>query len=148
MPDAPAVLILDGFIGRRDQEAIQLLQENNIQMVTLVPHSSHLTQPLDLGIFAPVKSRAQSHPVPKNIKAHSARIIKILDSLIVCTPMNVISAFQQAGIYCKFDLPDENSEDPLAYLNKTLYSYVEAAGLRRIDEIALLRPSRQVPNPF
>ena len=38
------------------EEHCRLLEAKNITMLFLVPHSSHLTQPLDLGIFGRVKS--------------------------------------------------------------------------------------------
>ena len=54
--DQRAVLILDGCSSHKKEEHRCLLESKNITMVFLVPHSSHLTQPLDLYTFGRVKS--------------------------------------------------------------------------------------------
>ena len=46
-----AVLIMDGCTVHQKPELLQLLRNHRIKPVFLVPHSSHLTQPLDVGIF-------------------------------------------------------------------------------------------------
>ena len=50
-----AVLILDGCSCHTNERFRQFLESKNITMMFLVPHSSHLTQPLDLGVFGLVK---------------------------------------------------------------------------------------------
>ena len=54
--DEKAILIIDGCKAHKLDPFRQLLVEKNITVVFLVPHSSHLTQPLDLGIFGRLKS--------------------------------------------------------------------------------------------
>ena len=53
--DERAVLILDGCSSHKKEEHRLLLESKNITMMFLVPHSSHLTQPLDLCTFGRVK---------------------------------------------------------------------------------------------
>ena len=50
-----AVLILDGCSCHTNERFQQFLESKNITMMFLVPHSSHITQPLDLGVFGLVK---------------------------------------------------------------------------------------------
>ena len=50
-----AVLILDSCSCHTNEQYRTLLESKNITMLFLVPHASHLTQPLDLGIFGRVK---------------------------------------------------------------------------------------------
>ena len=51
------VLLMDNY-GAHNQKRIEdLCKKNNIVLHFLVPHSSHLTQPLDLGIFHILKNK-------------------------------------------------------------------------------------------
>ena len=54
--DEKAVLIMDGCKDHKIEPFRELLVTKNITVVFLVPHSSHLSQPLDLGIFGWLKS--------------------------------------------------------------------------------------------
>ena len=54
--DEKAVLIIDGCKAHKIDPFRELLVTKNITVVFLVPHSSHLSQPLDLGIFGWLKS--------------------------------------------------------------------------------------------
>lgn len=51
----PRVLICDGHDSHVTGDFIQHCTENNIKLLVLPPHSSHFTQPLDIGIFSPLK---------------------------------------------------------------------------------------------
>ena len=50
-----AVLILDGHSSRISSIAAKKLEENNILEITLPPHTSHILQALDVGIFKDFK---------------------------------------------------------------------------------------------
>ncbi len=50
-----AVLVVDGHNSRFTIATVDLLIENNIHCIILPSHSSHLTQPLDLGLFRILK---------------------------------------------------------------------------------------------
>ena len=54
--DDRAVLLLDGCSSHVNPAFQRLLEEKNVTMSFLIPHSSHLSQPLDLGIFGHVKN--------------------------------------------------------------------------------------------
>ena len=53
---APVVLIFDGHHSHISLELIELAKKNSIHLLCLPPHSTHLLQPLDVGVFGPVKS--------------------------------------------------------------------------------------------
>ena len=55
MDGKPRVLISDGHDSHVTGDFIQHCMENNIKLLILPPHSSHFTQPLDIGIFSPLK---------------------------------------------------------------------------------------------
>ena len=50
--------------------------DNNIILMILPPHSSHLTQPLDIGIFGPLKTAMSAETDPL-IRTNVNRIQKV-----------------------------------------------------------------------
>uniref|UniRef100_A0A6P7F1U5 Uncharacterized protein LOC114324280 n=1 Tax=Diabrotica virgifera virgifera TaxID=50390 RepID=A0A6P7F1U5_DIAVI len=50
------VLLGDNLSSHLDGDVIKTCNENNISFVCLVPNSTHLCQPLDVGFFRPMKS--------------------------------------------------------------------------------------------
>jgi len=48
-----ALLYVDGHISHEDPEAVQALSDHQIDVYELFPHSSLVTQPLDLTVFNP-----------------------------------------------------------------------------------------------
>ena len=63
------------------------------------PHSSHLLQPLDIGIFW-IHKQAQSRIfLPRDLNVQSNQIIKIFSGFqSIVNPPNIISAFKSCGI--------------------------------------------------
>ena len=55
--DNRAVLILDGLKCHTMEPFVELLRLHNVKIVVHVPHSSHMTQPLDVGILWDMKDR-------------------------------------------------------------------------------------------
>lgn len=53
--DNQILLILDNHVSHLSLDAIKFCRENGIHMLTLPPHTSHRTQPLDVAVFAPFK---------------------------------------------------------------------------------------------
>ena len=49
--DDRAVLILDGLKCHTMEPFVELLRRHNVTVVVLVAHTSHMTQPLDVGFF-------------------------------------------------------------------------------------------------
>ena len=54
--DQPRVLVLDGHGSHESIEFMSFCLTNNIFLCRLPAHSSHLTQPLDVGCFSPLKT--------------------------------------------------------------------------------------------
>ena len=124
--DDRAVLILDGLKCHVMEPFVQLLRDNNVTIVVLVAHSSHMTQPLDVGIFWRVKNliraggkyrinldlldreladqteaenRGQAIP-PERGRLLADYVLNILRSFEQATvPDNVVSAFAQVGVH-------------------------------------------------
>ena len=125
-----AVLIMDGCSAHKIDGLQDFLAEKRIHVRFLVPHTSHLTQALDIGVFARCKSLMMSNQkyvinlhelderIVEDIEAYNRReelppergkllgqfIIQILKAFHEATsPVNVVSAFEQAGICSRSD---------------------------------------------
>jgi hypothetical protein len=53
------LLIYDGYGSHTTDEMRKLAEENNIELFCLPPHTTHRTQPLDVGVFGPLQQRWQ-----------------------------------------------------------------------------------------
>lgn len=53
--DGPKVIIGDNLSSHISLHVLKLCEDNNIRFVCLPPNSTHLTQPLDVAFFAPMK---------------------------------------------------------------------------------------------
>ena len=94
-----AVLLLDGFTGHSKAFEKYDLDELGIKLVYLVPHSSHLTQPLDLGIFGIQKIFTQQQQKSVSLTSQTDHIRRILIGMEKASvSQNIISAFEQAGL--------------------------------------------------
>jgi hypothetical protein len=54
--DEPILLILDGHGSHDTDEFVRIALEHSIHVLQLPPHTTHKTQPLDVGCFGPVKT--------------------------------------------------------------------------------------------
>jgi hypothetical protein len=69
------MLVLDGHESHINAEFDEYCKANNIVPLCLPPHSSHLTQPLDVGVFSPLK-KAYGAQISFLIRAHVTHITK------------------------------------------------------------------------
>ena len=51
----PMILILDNFSGHVHPATLQMAKDNHVIMIGLRPHSTHITQPLDVTLMKPMK---------------------------------------------------------------------------------------------
>ena len=52
----PLLLVLDGHSTHYQPKVIRLARENEVIMLCFPPHSTHEAQPLDVGVFGPLKA--------------------------------------------------------------------------------------------
>ncbi|XP_053408884.1 uncharacterized protein LOC128559893 [Mercenaria mercenaria] len=105
--DTPATLIL--YDGHRSHISLTLTEwakKRNVVLFVLPPHTSHLTQPLDVGVFGPLKSYYYSECqqyLQKNpgisITKYEVAHLTSRPYLKAFCPENIISAFRKSGIY-------------------------------------------------
>ena len=72
----PRVLIFDGHDSHITSELLAHALKNNIHLRMLPGHTSHLLQPLDVGLFGPLKS-AMSACLNTLIRTGVSRIVKV-----------------------------------------------------------------------
>ena len=70
------ILVLDGHESHESAAFEHYCKSHNIITLGLPPHSSHLTQPLDIGYFSVLK-RTYGHQIEDFIKAHINHITKV-----------------------------------------------------------------------
>lgn len=51
--DGPKILVLDGHKSHITSDIVQLARSNEIWIICLPPHSTHVLQPLDVAVFKP-----------------------------------------------------------------------------------------------
>jgi hypothetical protein len=99
------LLLLDGHGSHLTARFIAFCLDRNIDLVCLPPHTSHLLQPLDVGIFSPLK-RAFSAEIEKLFRLDTRRVPRIewTEAYITArakafTSRNIESLFRASGIY-------------------------------------------------
>ena len=55
-PTRPALLIEDGHTSHVSIEVIELARSNGVYLLCLPSHTSHILQPLDVGVFKSLKA--------------------------------------------------------------------------------------------
>lgn len=104
-PLSPALLILDNHASHVSYEAICHAKENNIHMLSLPPHSSQKTQPLDRVFFKPLKTNyditvdnwMSSHPGQTVTVYHVAELFKTAYET-TASVQKAIESFRVTGI--------------------------------------------------
>lgn len=104
------VLIGDNLSSHINISVIEACEENNIRFVCLPPHSTHLTQPLDVAYFHPMKVawrkilqnwRKTSHGQKTSTlqKDQFPKLLKVLtEALMESKGENLVSGFRKCGI--------------------------------------------------
>lgn len=104
------VIIGDNLSSHITPEVLALCQQNNIDFVCLPPNSTHLTQPLDVAFFGPMKrawrtllmewkesSGFSSSGLPK--QEFPILLKKLLNVLAPNSQGKLVSGFRKCGIY-------------------------------------------------
>ena len=99
------VLICDGHGSHVNADFIRHCREHDIVLLILPPHSSHLTQPLNVAVFGPLK-KAMAVELQHIIHTEVLRIQKaewmsayVRARTRALSSSNIISAFSGAGLF-------------------------------------------------
>ncbi|XP_063226844.1 uncharacterized protein LOC134533298 [Bacillus rossius redtenbacheri] len=112
---SPAVLIYDGHSSHISLELVLKARQENIVILKLLPHSSHVLQPLDLSVFRPLKLKWDEELIKWQRTHYGEKLPKDTFSSIISKiwteldPKVIRSGFQKGGIYtfCSNVIPKE-----------------------------------------
>lgn len=100
------LLILDNHESHMTIAGLKFCKENDIEVLTLPPHTSHKLQPLDKGVFGPLKTYFNNscktwmfnHPnVPITIDHVAELVAEPINK--GASSLNIISGFKASGIW-------------------------------------------------
>lgn len=105
-PDYPFVLFLDNHTSHRSLELFQWCKANSIVLATFYPNSTHISQPLDVGVFGAAKSVYGDLVQEWREKNRSSELklpdfAKVLHEVQkkVFTEKTIKNAFRSTGVY-------------------------------------------------
>ena len=163
------MLVLDGHESHINAEFDEYCKANNIVPLCLPSHSSHLTQPLDVGVFGPLK-KAYGAQISFLARAHVTHITK--DDFFpafrtafetVFTEQNIDGGFRGAGlvpfspeaVISKLDVklrtptPPRTSDGlPQPWVSQTPQTAVEALSQSALIKDRVARHQGSSPTPI
>lgn len=106
LPPGRRALIGDNLASHISSEVVKQCEENNISFILLPPNSTHMTQPLDVSVFQPLKAKwrqilrdwkkSKKGVISKDV---FPRLLKqCLDSIAANNEKNIKSGFEATGI--------------------------------------------------
>lgn len=106
--DKPALLLFDNYDSHVSIPVIDLAKRSGVVLMTFHPHTSHKMQPLDRGVFGPIKSFYRSAANNWMLSPGNAgKPISIYEIAALVgaaypkafTPNNIIKGFKSSGLY-------------------------------------------------
>ena len=104
--DHQVVLIMDNHQSHLSYEALSLAKENFVHIITLQPHTSNKTQPLDRTVFGPMKTHYNQlanswmmRNVGKLITIYQIAELAGTALTKAATPENAIAGFRVSGVW-------------------------------------------------
>jgi hypothetical protein len=102
--DGPSILIIDGHATHGTPRVIAFCGARKVLLIKLVPHSSHLTQPLDLCVFGLFKIIYRKEKQSKGMKGETRKIYRALLAFYKSTIIPMIRwSFERAGLHLNPD---------------------------------------------
>lgn len=105
-PPRPILLLMDGHSSHYCPATIRSAAQERIILFSLLPNTTHLTQPLDKAVFGPLKAFWKQACHNFIVKNREKRVSKENFSSIfseawmqAMTPKNILSGFHVTGIY-------------------------------------------------
>ena len=102
----PTLVLFDGHRPHISLTLTKWAKAHNVILFVLPPHTSHLTQPLDVGVFGPFKAiyNKECQTYMKNnpgltITKYQVAELTSRPYMKSLTPENLTAAFRKTGIY-------------------------------------------------
>ena len=100
------LLFMDGHHSHISLELIRLAKENKVLLFCLPPNCTHIVQPLDVGVFAPVKKVWRHLLKQWKLESRAQNVSKEVFPRLICqlweesiTPKQCRSGFRASGIF-------------------------------------------------
>ena len=123
LADKTNLLILDGHKSHLyNLSFYEAMRANNIEILTIPPHTSHVIQLLDSVPFAQFKKSWETHLMKYNNK-NNGRVLNKVDFWNSMVPKNIITGFRKMGIY-----PHDPQVIPAESLAPSLVTDRQSAG--------------------
>jgi hypothetical protein len=101
----PVLLILDNHDSHINVDIIDMARANDVHLLGLPPHTTHILQPLDVSINGPLKSKfftlaSNLGFVNRNMVIGKAKLPLVLSYAIdqFCSPAHINGSFRKSGI--------------------------------------------------
>ena len=145
--ERPVALIIDSVSSHIDIDIFQAAVSKGIEIYRLVPNATHLLQPLDRGVFGPLKTKwyqvtrnhYRENPGSKIGKANFAEKLKEAYQGFY-RPSTVVNSFKATGVY-----PVDRSQISDNDLKPGLTYTTPSSDLDLLAEVAVAQPEVAVP---
>lgn len=153
--ERPQLLLYDGHSTHVTEKVIDFAIGENLTILKLPPHTSHLLQPLDLSVFKPLKDKWDAKLVSWQRKNIGVKLNKVTFSSMVqsswleLTNEVIINGFKKAGIFpYNPNVIPENLFDPES-LNRWKISQGETpeSAIENTEPLATTSTVPAEPNP-
>ena len=102
----PLLLMLDGHVSHYQPELVRLAAKESIILFCLPPHCTHLAQPLDKGVFSPLKmywhqecARFMENNPGELVTKRNYSVIFSQAWYRAMTLKNIVASFRATGVY-------------------------------------------------
>lgn len=104
--ERPVILLIDSVSSHIYMSAFEYAKSQGIELYRLIPNATHIMQPMDKGVFGPLKRRwlevvrrfTRENPGCMIGKENFAQLLKEA-FLLFYRPLTVINSFKSSGIY-------------------------------------------------
>ena len=167
--EGPILLLGDNLGSHFNADLLSLAKEKNVYFAMLPPNATHLLQPLDVAVFAPMKSqwqrvlkeyRVESRRVGDIPKSVFPRLLKLLwDSMAPTVGDNLMAGFRTCGLV-PLDRsnalkklsdvvynPTNNEGEIRTVLNESLMSLLQVNKKRSNDDEEKEKRGKRLPKP-
>ena len=102
---APVISFFDGHHSHMSIRLVELARSNNVHLVCLPPHTTHLLQPLDVGVFGPMKAAWRTILKQHQLQGCAATVTKQEFHILLAKlwdqsflPQHLKSGFRRTGL--------------------------------------------------
>ena len=128
-PMRPLLILMDGHSSHFSPQFVNKAAEEQILVFCLPPHTTHLAQPLDKGVFSPLKQAWREVCHDYVVKNPGKVVTRFQFSSLfgqAMTPENIMAGFRVTGVYPtdRFRILPKESTKPLTLCERTGLKFI------------------------